>query len=69
MTIKKINKRKKIHNRSVHCEGFLREDGLWDIEDILEIQKRIVLEVTIEVMLKQVLLFICLLYTSDAADE
>ena len=32
MTIKKINKRKKIHNRSVHCEGFLREDGLWDIE-------------------------------------
>ena len=32
MTIKKTNKRKKIHNRSVHCEGFLREDGLWDIE-------------------------------------
>ena len=32
MTIIKKNKRKKIHNRTVHCEGFLREDGLWDIE-------------------------------------
>ena len=31
MTIIKKNKRKKIHNRTVHCEGFLREDGLWDI--------------------------------------
>ena len=32
MTIHTTYKRKKIHNRSVHCEGFLREDGLWDIE-------------------------------------
>ena len=28
----KTKKRKKIHNRNVHCEGYLREDGLWDIE-------------------------------------
>ena len=32
MNIQIPNKRKKIHNRTVHCEGFLREDGLWDIE-------------------------------------
>jgi len=36
MTIDKKEKRKKIHNRSVHCEGFLREDGLWDIEGHLK---------------------------------
>ena len=35
MTIQITNKRKKIHNRNVHCEGFLREDGLWDIEVFL----------------------------------
>ena len=36
MTIQITNKRKKIHNRNVHCEGFLREDGLWDIEGHLK---------------------------------
>ena len=25
-------KREKKHRRSVECEGFLREDGMWDIE-------------------------------------
>lgn len=24
--------RRHLHTRKVHCEGFLREDGLWDIE-------------------------------------
>jgi hypothetical protein len=24
--------RKRLHDRHVHCAGFLREDGLWDIE-------------------------------------
>ncbi len=24
--------RKKFHNRAINCEGFAREDGLWDIE-------------------------------------
>ena len=24
--------RQAIHNRHVHCAGFQREDGLWDIE-------------------------------------
>lgn len=24
--------RKKLHHRSIHCQGFQREDGLWDIE-------------------------------------
>jgi hypothetical protein len=24
--------RRHIHTRRIHCEGFLREDGLWDIE-------------------------------------
>jgi hypothetical protein len=24
--------RRQLHTRRVHCEGFLREDGLWDIE-------------------------------------
>lgn len=28
--------RKKIHNRRVQCEGFKREDGLWDIEGHLK---------------------------------
>lgn len=32
MSISKPYKREKIHNRTVHCEGFIREDGLWDIE-------------------------------------
>ena len=32
MSKNKTVKRKKIHNRNVKCEGFLREDGLWDIE-------------------------------------
>ncbi|NKB76306.1 MAG: DUF2889 domain-containing protein [Gammaproteobacteria bacterium] len=27
--------RKKLHTRSIHCEGFQREDGLWDIEATL----------------------------------
>jgi len=25
-------KRKKLHQRNISCEGFVREDGLWDIE-------------------------------------
>ena len=25
-------KRKKLHNRQIHCEGYKRVDGLWDIE-------------------------------------
>jgi hypothetical protein len=25
-------KRKKLHDRKIHCEGFKRADGLWDIE-------------------------------------
>jgi len=36
MTINTPYKREKIHNRNVHCEGFLREDGLWDIEGHLK---------------------------------
>ncbi len=32
-------KRKKIHLRKVHCEGFLRNDGLWDIEGHLNDSK------------------------------
>lgn len=24
--------RRKLHTRSIHCEGFRRDDGLWDIE-------------------------------------
>ena len=31
--------RKPIHNRQIHCQGFLREDGLWDIEATLEDRK------------------------------
>jgi len=28
--------RKHLHDRHVHCQGFLREDGLWDIEGYME---------------------------------
>ncbi|MBV1904496.1 MAG: DUF2889 domain-containing protein [Pseudomonadales bacterium] len=24
--------RRHLHNRSIHCEGYLRDDGMWDIE-------------------------------------
>ena len=27
--------RKQLHTRNIHCQGFLREDGLWDIEACL----------------------------------
>ena len=36
MTLSTTYKREKIHNRRVHCEGFKREDGLWDIEGRLK---------------------------------
>ena len=28
-------KREKLHRRTIHCEGFQRDDGLWDIEATL----------------------------------
>ncbi len=31
--------RKPIHNRQINCRGYLREDGLWDIEATLEDRK------------------------------
>ena len=36
MTLSTSYKREKIHNRSIQCEGFKREDGLWDIEGHLK---------------------------------
>ena len=36
MTLPSSNNRKKIHNRNIQCEGFKREDGLWDIEGHLK---------------------------------
>jgi len=36
MTLSTPHKREKIHNRIAHCEGFKREDGLWDIEGHLK---------------------------------
>ncbi|HIK87341.1 MAG TPA: DUF2889 domain-containing protein, partial [Alphaproteobacteria bacterium] len=36
MTLSPFYKREKIHNRSIQCEGFKREDGLWDIEGHLK---------------------------------
>jgi len=36
MTLSSPNNRKKIHNRTIQCEGFRREDGLWDIEGHLK---------------------------------
>ena len=35
----KSKKRKKIHLRKVHCEGYLRDDDLWDIEGHLNDSK------------------------------
>ena len=32
----KIQNREKIHIRKVHCEGYKRDDGLWDIEGHLK---------------------------------
>lgn len=32
MALSKPNKRKPIHYRHIQCNGYLREDGLWDIE-------------------------------------
>jgi len=32
MTLSKATTRKQIHTRNITCNGYLREDGLWDIE-------------------------------------
>jgi len=32
MPLTRAKNRKAIHNRNVHCSGYLREDNLWDIE-------------------------------------
>lgn len=32
MPLTSANSRKKLHTRTLDCEGFQREDGLWDIE-------------------------------------
>ena len=32
MTLPPAVARRHIHTRKVHCEGFLREDGLWEVE-------------------------------------
>ena len=32
MTLSTPAPRKHRHTRTIHAEGFLREDGLWDIE-------------------------------------
>ena len=32
MPLKPAAKRKHLHTRTITCEGFLRDDGLWDIE-------------------------------------
>jgi hypothetical protein len=32
MPLQHIVNRKKLHHRNISCEGFIREDGLWDIE-------------------------------------
>ena len=36
MTLSSPHNREKIHKRNVQCEGFKREDGLWDIEGHLK---------------------------------
>lgn len=36
MSLSSPNNREKIHKRNVQCEGFKREDGLWDIEGHLK---------------------------------
>ena len=32
MPLPKSSSRKKMHNRHIDCEGYLRDDGLWDID-------------------------------------
>ncbi|MCB1868104.1 MAG: DUF2889 domain-containing protein, partial [Gammaproteobacteria bacterium] len=32
MPLKPAAKRKHLHTRHITCEGFMRDDGLWDIE-------------------------------------
>jgi len=32
MPLPELAARRHMHTRKIHCEGFLREDGLWDIE-------------------------------------
>lgn len=39
MPLPQAPQRKKLHHRSIQCEGFLREDGLWDIEAQLTDQR------------------------------
>lgn len=36
MSLSKPERREHIHTRDIRCRGFRREDGLWDIEAVLE---------------------------------
>lgn len=44
MPLPEAARRELIHSRNIHCEGFLRDDGLWDIEGMLYDKKTYPLE-------------------------